>query len=330
MAAIGFSPDHAGDHCDLRCGRGQLAKHLNIVASKTIEAKGSGTRALRRIAHRLVRRASRTLASPALSDTAVHGARKDLKRCRTALRLLRPALGEPVYCRENAVLRDAAHALNAARDAKMLTQTLQSLRQSNRALRRDAGVGELLRMLRAEQAAVRRRLREHPLQLARTHDALEQLCDRMNQWSVGRHGWSVVGPALKRIYRSGRRSLPTTPPFPADRPLHEWRKQVKYLRYALEILTPMRTPKLAALARQAKQLTDCLGEAHDLAVLTQKARGFARRNSSPLRPLFTIICRRRKQLTLNALTSGEQVYRARPRDWERPLSRYWQEWRRAA
>jgi CHAD domain-containing protein len=303
---------------------------LNIMASKTIEAKGSGTRALRRVAHRLVRRASRTLASPALSDTAVHGARKDLKRCRTALRLLRPALGEPVYCRENAVLRDAAHALNAARDAKMLTQTLQSLRQSNRALRRDAGVGELLRMLRAEQAAVRRRLREHPLQLARTHDALEQLCDRMNQWSVGRHGWSVVGPALKRIYRSGRRSLPATPPFPADRPLHEWRKQVKYLRYALEILTPMRTPKLAALARQAKQLTDCLGEAHDLAVLTQKARGFARRNSSPLRPLFTIICRRRKQLTLNALTSGEQVYRARPRDWERPLSRYWQEWRRAA
>jgi CHAD domain-containing protein len=214
-------------------------------------------------------------------------------------------------------------------DAKVLTQTLQTVRRSNRALRGDAGVAELLSMLQAEQARVRHRLREHPSQVARTRGALEQLCGRITQWPVGTHGWSVLGPALKRIYGSGRRTLPIARPRPADRALHEWRKQVKYLRYALEIVAPMRARKLPRLARRAKQLTDCLGEAHDLAVLAQKARTFAKRDRMDLQPLFTIIDRRRERLTLEALTRGEQLYRVRPRDWERPLSRYWRRWRRA-
>lgn len=299
------------------------------TASSTIEADRLGTRALRRLACHFIRRASRALASPELPDTAVHNVRKDLERSRTALRLLRPALGDSTYRRENAVLRDAAHALNAARDAKVLTQTLQKLCRSNRALRGNAGVAELLRMLQAEQAGVRQRLREHPSQVARTRDALDQLRGRAAQWPVGTHGWSVLGPALKRIYGSGRRRMPTARPRPTDRHLHEWRKRVKYLRYALEILAPMRAQKLTRLGRRTKQLTDCLGEAHDLAMLAQRARALAKRDHADLQPLFRIVDRRREQLALDALSHGEQLYRARPRDWERLLSRYWHRWRRA-
>ncbi len=299
------------------------------MTKKTIDANSSGTRALRRAACHFVRRASRALASPSLSDTAVHDARKDLKRARTALRLLRPALGEPIYRRENALLRDVAHALNAARDAKVLTQTLQSLRRSHRALRRDADVAELLHTLQADQADLRRRLREQPAQLARTRGGLEQLCDRVMQWRVGGHGCSVLGPALKRIYRSGRRALPAARPRPTERALHEWRKQVKYLRYALEMLAPMRARKVARLTRQAEQLTDCLGEAHDLAILAQKARVFAKGNPAALlQPLFTIIDQQRDRHSLDALSTGEQLYRAKPSDWERQLERYWIRWRR--
>ena len=303
---------------------------LRDMATKTIEANSSGTRALRCAARHFARRASRALASPGLSDSAVHDARKDLKRARTALRLLRPALGEPVYRRENARLRDVAHALNAARDAKVLTQTLQSLRRCHRALRRDADVAELLRTLQADQAGLRRRLRGHPAQLARTRGALQQLCDRVPRWHVGTHGWSVLGPASKRIYRSGRRGLSTARPRPAERALHEWRKQVKYLRYALEMLAPMRARKVARLARQAEQLTDCLGEAHDLAMLAHRARVFAKGNRAGLRPLFTIIEQQRDRLGREALSSGEQLYRAKPGDWQRQLGRYWIRWRRTS
>ncbi len=304
-----------------RCGE--------VVVKKTIESNSSGTRSLRRAARHFVCRAARALASADLSDTAVHDARKDLKRARTALRLLRPALGERIYRRENALLRDVAHALNAARDAKVLMQTLQSLRRSHRALRRDASVAELLRTLQADQGALRRRLRAHPARLARSRSALERLSNRVMQWRVGTHGWSVLGPASKRIYRSGRRALPPARPRPTERALHEWRKEVKYLRYALEMLAPMRPRKVARLARQAEQLTDCLGEAHDLAMLVQKARVFAKRNRANLQPLFTILDRQREQLSLDALSSGARLYRAKPGDWERQLQGNWIRWRRA-
>lgn len=298
------------------------------MASSSIDAERTGTRALRGVARYFVRRAWRALASPELGDTAVHDARKDLKRSRTALRLLRPALGESIYRRENAVLRDAAHALNADRDAKVLVQTLQTLCRNYRALRGNADVAELQSMLAAAHANVRRRLREYPSKVARTRGALDQLCGRAAHWPVGRHDWSVLGPALKRIYASGRRTMPTARPRPSDRGLHEWRKQVKYLRYSLEILAPMRPKKLARLGRRTKQLADDLGEAHDLAMLARKARAFAKRDRTDLQPLFTVIDRRRERLALDALTRGEQLYRARPRDWERPLGRYWRRWRR--
>lgn len=298
------------------------------MVKKSIEADSSGTHALRRVARHFIRRASRALASSDLTDTAVHDARKDLKRSRTALRLLRPALEEPIYRRADALLRDAAHALNAARDAKVITQTLQSLRRSHRALRRDAEVTNLLRTLQADQTGLRR-LREHPAQLARTRGALEQLYGLVTHWCVGTHGWSVLGPAVKRIYKRGRRVLPPATPRPTDRALHEWRKQVKYLRYALEILAPMRARRLARLARQAEQLTDCLGEAHDLAMLVRKARVFVEHNRADLAPLFTIIDQQRKRLILDALSRGEQLYRAKPVDWATQLEDYWSRWRRA-
>jgi CHAD domain-containing protein len=303
---------------------------LTIVASSTIQAGSSGTRALERVARHFARRAGRALASAATSDTAVHEARKDLKRCRTALRLLRPALGERSFRRENAVLRGAAHSLNAARDAKVLTQTLQSLRHKSSALRRDTVVAELLRVLQTEEATVRRRLRAQPSQLGRTRRALDRLCSRMNRWRAAPHGWSMLGPALQRIYRSGRRALPAMQPHPSDRALHEWRKKVKYLRYALDILTPMRARRLGELARQAKKLTDCLGEAHDLAMLGGRARGFAQRTGMDIQPLLMRIEGRRGRLTRDAFVLGEPLYRAKPRDWQRPLARDWRRWRHAA
>ena len=126
---------------------------------------------------------------------------------------------------------------------------------------------------------------------------------------------------------SGRRALPTARLRATDSALHEWRKQVKYLRYALEILAPMRAKRLARLARQAEQLTDSLGEAHDLAVLVQRARAFAKNNRADLRLLFTVIDQRSKRLALGALSRGEKLYRSKPAEWQRELDHYWRRWR---
>ncbi len=291
------------------------------MAASTMSVDREATHTLRRAASRFVRRAARELASPELSAVAVHAARKDLKRARTVLRLLRPALGDRVYHRDNLVLRDSARVLNAARDAKMLVETIQFLRRSNRSLRACPGVAKLAGRLQAEQASMQRRLQERPKELERTRRALEVLHDRLGDWQVGRHGWSVLGPALKRIYGASRCALPGTRIRLSDASLHEWRKQVKYLRYALQMLKPVRSRKLARLARQAERLTDELGRAHDLAVLARKADRFANDNGVDLAPLEKIIGRRWNRLAVDSVKSGKKFFAGRPRDWERQLSR---------
>jgi len=298
------------------------------MAETHLSAEHSGTRALRGVAGHLVARAAGRLSAAALSDTAVHAARKDLKKSRAAVRLLRDALGERAYRRENARLRDAAHALNAARDAKVLVQTLESLRRTHAGLREDPGVRRLARRLQTEQATLQRQLRQRPVPLRQACVALRRVRRRSRHWQVGRHGWSVLGPAFRRIYRSGRRAVPTARPRPADPALHEWRKRVKYLRYALQMLTPMQPQRLPALARQAESLTDSLGEAHDLALLAQQATRLARTERWDLQHLLRVIDQHHRRLTVDALVTGERLYRARPRDLNRQLGRYWRRWRR--
>ena len=60
--------------------------------------------AVRETLRRQIGDALRTLRAPDLDDDAIHRARKNLKRARANLRLLRDAIGEPVYVRANEAL----------------------------------------------------------------------------------------------------------------------------------------------------------------------------------------------------------------------------------
>ena len=58
---------------------------------------------------------------------AVHEARKDMKKLRATLKLVRPVIGEEVYERENGRFRDAGRALSDVRDAQVRAETVEAL-----------------------------------------------------------------------------------------------------------------------------------------------------------------------------------------------------------
>ncbi|MGH8670054.1 MAG: CHAD domain-containing protein, partial [Burkholderiales bacterium] len=70
-------------------------------------------------------RALALLRRPRFADRSVHEIRREIKRARAALRLLRDALGKEAYARENAALRDAGRRLSAVRDARVVQETLE-------------------------------------------------------------------------------------------------------------------------------------------------------------------------------------------------------------
>src|SRR3569833_487705 len=87
----------------------------------------TGTHGARRIVRHQIADALSYLDAKKIGDEQVHCARKVLKKARATLRLLRPALGDSLYRRENTVLRDVARPLSSVRDGKVLCDTLEKI-----------------------------------------------------------------------------------------------------------------------------------------------------------------------------------------------------------
>src|ERR1700722_4431372 len=108
------------------------------MGEEEIRADRSGTLEMRRMASNCIANAHRLLSAQTLSDRNVHDARKEIKKSRASVRLLRTALGSARFRRENARLHGVGHALNAARDARVRVRTLDWLAERHRALTGDA------------------------------------------------------------------------------------------------------------------------------------------------------------------------------------------------
>jgi CHAD domain-containing protein len=259
-------------------------------------------------------------------EQGVHDARKAIKRLRALLRLLRDELGERAFARENATLREIASRLSEARDAAVMLATLDALiaRHPRRLERRD-GVRELRRRLAAEHE------RQRGQMLADTATRAELLCElqafrwRVASWSLPEsRGLELVSDDLARLYRQGRKRYRRAAHDRGERmiTMHQWRKRVKDLRYAIEMLDrPGSEQRLRELSRRADELGEQLGEDHDLAVFAQRLRaGKQRRHDQTwhcgrrTRTLLTdAIAARRRVLRKRALRQGRRLFRATPK-----------------
>jgi CHAD domain-containing protein len=74
--------------------------------------------------------------------------------------------------------------------------------------------------------------------------------------------------AIKRSYRRGRKGMEKAELDDSVHAFHEWRKQVKYLRYQLEALSGACSPTVAELVDDLDALSELLGAEHDLADLS--------------------------------------------------------------
>lgn len=101
----------------------------------------------------------KTLGTQPLSDEHVHAARKSIKKARAGLRLLREALGEDRYQRENAALRDAGRCLAPLRDATSLREALSAFREQYPARLRGIDFAALSRRYDANLLTKRREMK---------------------------------------------------------------------------------------------------------------------------------------------------------------------------
>jgi CHAD domain-containing protein len=281
----------------------------------------NATHAVRRIMRRQVKSAFQAIQGRAPSDNDIHGARKDLKKARAALRLLRVTLGDSVYSRTNAALRDAARPLSVVRDSRVLLEQLDALVEHFGAPARALPLDKLRRALRREHDATRQQLRRASALAAQTA-ALRGLLARSTRWPAGAQGWTAIGAGLRRVYVKGRKALARARVNRSPENLHEWRKQVKYLWHQLQVLEPLRPRIIGKLAREAHQLATYLGDDHDLAILRTKVDRSAQLDRRSASALLALIDRRRIELEGKAFVLGARIYREEPRVFAARLGRY--------
>jgi CHAD domain-containing protein len=311
-------------------------------------------------------RASPSASSPARSidatsgsggahEQAVHETRKAIKRLRALLRLLRHELGERTFARESDALRRVGRELSTARDAAVMLDTLDALVERHpRALARRRGVVSLRRRVAAERARVQQLTLGDPAARAELLGELHALRWRASAWALPANGdTELVDVGLRRLYEQGRNRHRRLARGKGERTIaaHRWRKRVKDLRYAAEMLDRRdgrHGRRLRKLAARADELGELLGEEHDLAVLAQhlragahigrhRKRGRRRRKGSPPYPvrshelqiwrtgkrtrkeLLKAIAKRRRKLRKRALREGRRLYAERPKRFVRQV-----------
>jgi CHAD domain-containing protein len=259
------------------------------------------------------------------SAACIHGARKDLKKLRALVRLLRRELGAGLYRAENRRYRDAGRQLSATRDAEVKLRTLEALRERFPERLAAEAVGEWRRELEAErERAVADARRGASIAIAR--NAVEAGRARIAAWPLRSDSWRLVGPGVSRSYRRGRRAMRRAAADPSGENLHEWRKRAKDLWYHLRILEAALPPPLAGSVERADRLAETLGDHHDLTVLGEDLLDRELPASGRL-ALVEAIEQRRGELAAAALEQGDALYANRPKAFSRKLRMGWERWR---
>lgn len=294
--------------------------------SYTFRKNESVQQGLRRIAQKQLQfardhLAGRTQAAPA---EAVHEARKHFKKLRGLLRLVRPALSEKVYQRENAALRDLGRALALARDAQVRLDRCRELL-----------AGADAKTVKAAQAVMKRleaELGEAPVAPGRgdPHELLGELgraLRRAERWKLSATGYGALGPGLEQVYARGRKALERCRQQPGDEALHDWRKHVKYLMYQLRLLQRIWPEMLRPLEEQLDKLSDLLGEDHDLAVLADWFAGLGDKSKPPA-SLQARLNARRAELQQQAIRLGRRLFAEKPSRFAGRMGVYFQSWKK--
>jgi len=293
-----------------------------------LKAGESAAEGLRRIVLEQVDLASWHAWLAGAADEHVHGVRLATKRVRAVLRMVRDELGEESYRHDNAVFREVARDLSAVRSVTVRVETLEILIERRAPLA--ASLAELHSTLVSDAA----RMRDAVLAESALVDGL---IGNLRGVRASLDGWTlppalIPTTGLERTYRRGRRGMARTHADRSPERFHEWRKQVKYLRYQMEVLTAVRPETMTTIAASLAELGDGLGLDHDLADLGCFVGAAPVLIASPAgkRELLDALAIRRKELRADLRPLAERLYAQTPPDFVREMTTQWEEWRRAA
>jgi CHAD domain-containing protein len=261
------------------------------------------------------------LRSRAPTGERIHDVRKRIKETRALMRLVREPLGSR-FGKENKWYRNAGRDLSAARDAIALIESVDKLRKhsddraTRKALRQ---IRHALQQSNADEAEVERHIQE-------LLDGLDDARHRLSGWPKLPDRFATIGGGLQRSFRDGRRALAAVEDDPTPETFHELRKRVKDNWYHAQLLRRVWPDFMERYAEVIEDLSDALGDHHDLIVLRQTLTDdpLSFGDEAALSSAFSAIEKRRKQLEKKSVKVASHVYAEKPAGWRALIESWWE------
>jgi CHAD domain-containing protein len=257
-------------------------------------------------------------------NECIHEARTSFKKMRALLRLVRKETGEAAYKSANVAFRDAGRKLSVVRDSWVLHQTTKALAQRYEELLADNAFATILRRLRNRHTELLEDFRSNHRR-EEVLEVLENMKEPIRNLPVASTNFQAFYGGLRKVYNRGREAALLAWETGTTEILHDWRKRVKYLYYQLGYLQQIWPKELDAFENSLQQLSDLLGEDHDLAVLVEILNEEDNLTKDPKHGalLKSIITREREAIQQKLWPLAQRLYKEEPEQFAGRISAYW-------
>lgn len=200
-------------------------------------------------------------------DDSIHETRKNFKKLRAILRLVRFELGHDLYKKENVLFRDTGRIISGIRDAAVMVETTDYLRKkySKEISRED--FKQLRKNLSLSARRVRAQFKKNEELIEAIIKILSKHRDEIRKWPLRKKSFKQLVPGIQLVYERGQNALAAAKRNPSAENFHEWRKRAKYLWYHTRILEDAWPEYMNILSNKLSELSDVLGLEHDVSEL---------------------------------------------------------------
>jgi CHAD domain-containing protein len=297
--------------------------------SFSLRAKETVEDGIKRIVNDEIAQAIKDIDNPKLKRAeAVHEVRKSCKKIRSVLRLVRPQF-EETYQFENVWFRETAKGLAELRDAEAIVETYDDLLDKFG----DQIDGQAFASVRRALTLRRKKLIDETgnlnQKLEELRGRMREAAERVADWNLKMEEFDGIEGGLVATYRRARNTMAAAYDDPTAENFHEWRKQAKYHGYHTRLLRELWKPMIRSLRAEADELSDFLGDDHNLAVLHKTLRESPDSYGSKpdVQALLGLINRRSAELRVEATTLGARIFADKPKAFGRRFRVYWEVWR---
>jgi CHAD domain-containing protein len=158
---------------------------------------------------------------------------------------------------------------------------------------------------------------------------MDKAASRVPDWKLTLKEFDGIEAGLVATYRQARETMAAAYGDPIPENFHEWRKQAKYHNYHMRLLHDLWKPVLDSLAKETDDLSDLLGDDHNLDVLhktlVKSPKQYGKKRQ--IQVLLGLIDRRSAELRVEANTIGARIFAEKPAAFGRRFGGYWEAWR---